>query len=77
LAPPLATSAKIPGSRRPRSITRIYKSTENPSSGWGDSREARIKIDKVQDVGYRVFLLDLALELWIKRFAAKAKINGG
>ncbi len=32
-APSLATSAKIRGARRFRSITRIYKSTENPSSG--------------------------------------------
>ena len=39
--------------------------------------KARINGEKVHDVGYRVFLLDLALELWIKRFAAKAKINGG
>ena len=39
--------------------------------------KARINGEKVHDVGYRVFLLDLALELGIERFAAKSRIDGG
>ena len=39
--------------------------------------KARIIGEKVHDVGYRFFLLDLSLELWIKRFAAKSRIEGG
>jgi len=46
---------------------------ENLSSGWDDSREARIKRDKVQDVGYRALLLDLALELGIESLPPRAK----
>ncbi len=53
--------------------------------GWGGKRrpdhrralKARINGEKVHDVGYRVFLLDLALELGIERFAAKSRIDGG
>jgi len=39
--------------------------------------KARINGEKVHDVGYRVFLLDLALELGIERFAAYNRIEGG
>ena len=39
--------------------------------------KARINGEKVHDVGYRVFLLDLALELEIERFAAYNRIDGG
>ncbi len=39
--------------------------------------KARINGEKVHDVGYRVFLLDLALELGIERFAAYNRIDGG
>jgi acylphosphatase len=39
--------------------------------------KARIKGEKVHDVGYRVFLLDLALELGIERFAAYNRTDGG
>jgi len=39
--------------------------------------KARIKGEKVHDVGYRVFLLDLALELGIERFAACNRIGCG
>ncbi len=43
----------------------------------GMKLKARIKGEKVHDVGYRVFLLDLALELGIERFAAYNRTDGG
>ena len=39
--------------------------------------KARITGEKVHDVGYLVFLLDLALELGIERFAAYNRIDCG
>jgi acylphosphatase len=39
--------------------------------------KARIKGEKVHEVGYRAFLLDLPLELRIERFAAYNRTDGG
>ena len=79
-APPLATSAKIRGGR-------LAPGAPDPSPEFINQRKtplldemklkARINGEKVHDVGYRVFLLDLALELGIERFAAYNRIDGG